>query len=158
MGGEQLIEPSARCEMVENTPDDPRKRKPDITKAETILRWKPTVHPQPPDCTSLLHPYCRSLLRTYRAPNIPPYCLPILRLYCTSLFGPYCTSLLRLYCTSLLHLHIVRITGVHIGVLVIVWKGRGAPLSHLRAGWLIGYGMKRWNGWMHAGTFSHVFS
>ena len=29
--------------MVENTPDDPRQRKPDITKATELLRWEPKV-------------------------------------------------------------------------------------------------------------------
>lgn len=39
----ELIEPSARIKMTENTPDDPRKRKPDITKAKTLLGWEPKV-------------------------------------------------------------------------------------------------------------------
>eukprot|EP01018_Ginkgo_biloba_P020527 Gb_33566 [translate_table: standard] len=39
----ELIEPSATVKMVENTPDDPRKRKPDITKATTLLGWDPKV-------------------------------------------------------------------------------------------------------------------
>ncbi|KAJ7568224.1 hypothetical protein O6H91_01G024000 [Diphasiastrum complanatum] len=39
----ELIEPSASWKLVENTPDDPRKRKPDITKAESILKWEPKV-------------------------------------------------------------------------------------------------------------------
>lgn len=39
----ELIEPSADVKMVENTPDDPRKRKPDITKAKTLLGWEPKV-------------------------------------------------------------------------------------------------------------------
>ena len=29
--------------MVENTPDDPRKRKPDISKAKSVLGWEPKV-------------------------------------------------------------------------------------------------------------------
>lgn len=29
--------------MVENTPDDPRQRKPDITKAKELLGWEPKV-------------------------------------------------------------------------------------------------------------------
>lgn len=29
--------------MVENTPDDPRQRKPDITKATALLGWEPKV-------------------------------------------------------------------------------------------------------------------
>uniref|UniRef100_A0A0C9S8R9 UDP-glucuronate decarboxylase n=1 Tax=Wollemia nobilis TaxID=56998 RepID=A0A0C9S8R9_9CONI len=39
----ELIEPSATIKMVENTPDDPRKRKPDITKAKSLLGWEPRV-------------------------------------------------------------------------------------------------------------------
>lgn len=39
----ELIEPSAVLKMVENTPDDPRKRKPDITKAIAVLGWEPKV-------------------------------------------------------------------------------------------------------------------
>eukprot|EP00897_Mesotaenium_endlicherianum_P003951 jgi/Mesen1/3584/ME000020S03118 len=38
-----LLEPSLKWKMVENTPDDPRKRKPDITKAQTLLGWEPKV-------------------------------------------------------------------------------------------------------------------
>ncbi|CAI5961643.1 unnamed protein product [Closterium sp. NIES-64] len=37
----ELIEPSASWKIVENTPDDPRQRKPDITKAKEILGWEP---------------------------------------------------------------------------------------------------------------------
>ncbi|GKU93458.1 hypothetical protein SLEP1_g7052 [Rubroshorea leprosula] len=29
--------------MVENTPDDPRQRKPDVTKAKELLGWEPKV-------------------------------------------------------------------------------------------------------------------
>ena len=29
--------------VVENTPDDPRQRKPDITKAKELLGWEPKV-------------------------------------------------------------------------------------------------------------------
>lgn len=29
--------------MVENTPDDPRQRKPDISKAKEVLSWEPMV-------------------------------------------------------------------------------------------------------------------
>lgn len=29
--------------LVENTPDDPRQRKPDITKANQLLGWAPKV-------------------------------------------------------------------------------------------------------------------
>lgn len=39
----ELIEPSAETKIVENTPDDPRKRKPDITKATKLLGWDPKV-------------------------------------------------------------------------------------------------------------------
>eukprot|EP00249_Psilotum_nudum_P008745 c21484_g2_i2 orf=462-1529(+) len=39
----ELIEPSATWKMVENTPDDPQKRRPDITKARAILGWDPKV-------------------------------------------------------------------------------------------------------------------
>ncbi|CAM6085778.1 unnamed protein product [Calypogeia fissa] len=38
-----LVGPSATYKIVENTPDDPRQRKPDITKATKLLGWKPTV-------------------------------------------------------------------------------------------------------------------
>lgn len=30
--------------MVENTPDDPRQRKPDITKAQEVLGWEPKIN------------------------------------------------------------------------------------------------------------------
>ncbi|XP_031487140.1 UDP-glucuronic acid decarboxylase 5-like [Nymphaea colorata] len=39
----ELIDPSTKVKIVENTPDDPRQRKPDITKATTLLGWEPTV-------------------------------------------------------------------------------------------------------------------
>ncbi|CAN6442548.1 unnamed protein product [Victoria cruziana] len=39
----ELIDPSIPVKIVENTPDDPRQRKPDITKANTLLGWEPTV-------------------------------------------------------------------------------------------------------------------
>lgn len=29
--------------MTENTPDDPRQRKPDITKAKEVLGWEPKI-------------------------------------------------------------------------------------------------------------------
>lgn len=29
--------------MVENTPDDPKQRKPDISKAKQVLGWEPKV-------------------------------------------------------------------------------------------------------------------
>lgn len=39
----QLIAPEASYKITENTPDDPRQRKPDITKATKLLGWAPTV-------------------------------------------------------------------------------------------------------------------
>ncbi|KAL3697269.1 hypothetical protein R1sor_011345 [Riccia sorocarpa] len=39
----ELIEPSTKYTIVENTPDDPRQRKPDITKATKLLGWSPTI-------------------------------------------------------------------------------------------------------------------
>lgn len=39
----QLINPKVEINMVENTPDDPRQRKPDITKAKELLGWEPKV-------------------------------------------------------------------------------------------------------------------
>ena len=39
----QLINPEVEIAMVENTPDDPRQRKPIITKAKELLGWEPTV-------------------------------------------------------------------------------------------------------------------
>ncbi|KAL0729347.1 hypothetical protein Bca4012_025440 [Brassica carinata] len=39
----QLINPSIEIKMVENTPDDPRQRKPDISKAKQVLGWEPKV-------------------------------------------------------------------------------------------------------------------
>jgi UDP-glucuronate decarboxylase len=39
----ELIEPDVQTKIVENTPDDPRKRKPDITKATKLLGWEPKV-------------------------------------------------------------------------------------------------------------------
>lgn len=39
----QLISPQVEIKMVENTPDDPRQRKPDITKAKELLGWEPKV-------------------------------------------------------------------------------------------------------------------
>uniref|UniRef100_A0A3Q7IYT7 UDP-glucuronate decarboxylase n=1 Tax=Solanum lycopersicum TaxID=4081 RepID=A0A3Q7IYT7_SOLLC len=38
-----LISPKVEIKMVENTPDDPRQRKPDITKAKELLGWEPKV-------------------------------------------------------------------------------------------------------------------
>ena len=39
----QLIKPDVEIKMVENTPDDPRQRKPDISKAKEVLGWEPKV-------------------------------------------------------------------------------------------------------------------
>ncbi|EFJ17446.1 hypothetical protein SELMODRAFT_438351 [Selaginella moellendorffii] len=39
----ELVDSSAKWKVVDNTPDDPRKRKPDITKAKSILKWEPKV-------------------------------------------------------------------------------------------------------------------
>jgi len=39
----QLINPAVEIKMVENTPDDPRQRKPDITKAKELLGWEPKI-------------------------------------------------------------------------------------------------------------------
>jgi UDP-glucuronate decarboxylase len=39
----QLINPDVEIKIVENTPDDPRQRKPDITKATELLGWEPKV-------------------------------------------------------------------------------------------------------------------
>ncbi|XWS09451.1 hypothetical protein CRYUN_Cryun40dG0085700 [Craigia yunnanensis] len=39
----ELINPEVQISMVENTPDDPRQRKPDITKANEQLEWEPKV-------------------------------------------------------------------------------------------------------------------
>lgn len=39
----QLINPNVEIVMVENTPDDPRQRKPDITKAKELLGWEPKI-------------------------------------------------------------------------------------------------------------------
>lgn len=39
----QLINPEVEIKKVENTPDDPRQRKPDITKAKELLGWEPKV-------------------------------------------------------------------------------------------------------------------
>eukprot|EP00850_Spirogloea_muscicola_P003718 SM000015S01218 [mRNA] locus=s15:655765:659171:+ [translate_table: standard] len=38
-----LVKSDAVFKTVENTPDDPRKRKPDITKAKKLLGWEPKV-------------------------------------------------------------------------------------------------------------------
>ncbi|KAE9593245.1 putative UDP-glucuronate decarboxylase [Lupinus albus] len=39
----ELINPDIEIKIVENTPDDPRQRKPDITKAKELLGWEPQV-------------------------------------------------------------------------------------------------------------------
>lgn len=39
----QLIDPTVPVKIVENTPDDPRQRKPDITKAKELLGWEPKI-------------------------------------------------------------------------------------------------------------------
>ncbi|KAF2318726.1 hypothetical protein GH714_010328 [Hevea brasiliensis] len=39
----ELINPDVKIAMVENTPDDPRQRKPDITKAKELLGWEPKI-------------------------------------------------------------------------------------------------------------------
>lgn len=39
----QVVSPGATYKTVPNTPDDPKQRKPDITKAKTLLGWEPKV-------------------------------------------------------------------------------------------------------------------
>ncbi|KAK3422468.1 UDP-glucuronic acid decarboxylase 5 [Eucalyptus grandis] len=39
----ELINPNVKIASVENTPDDPRQRKPDISKAKELLGWEPKV-------------------------------------------------------------------------------------------------------------------
>ncbi|KAK3037810.1 hypothetical protein RJ639_031851 [Escallonia herrerae] len=39
----ELINPKVEIISVENTPDDPRQRKPDITKAKELLGWEPKI-------------------------------------------------------------------------------------------------------------------
>ncbi|KAL6570953.1 UDP-glucuronic acid decarboxylase 5 [Orobanche gracilis] len=39
----EMINPEVKIVSVENTPDDPRQRKPDITKAKELLGWEPKV-------------------------------------------------------------------------------------------------------------------
>ncbi|CAA2983852.1 Hypothetical predicted protein [Olea europaea subsp. europaea] len=39
----EMINPEVKIITVENTPDDPRQRKPDITKAKELLGWEPKV-------------------------------------------------------------------------------------------------------------------
>eukprot|EP00172_Hildenbrandia_rubra_P002137 Plantae.Rhodophyta-Hildenbrandia_rubra.ctg28133.p1 GENE.Plantae.Rhodophyta-Hildenbrandia_rubra.ctg28133~~Plantae.Rhodophyta-Hildenbrandia_rubra.ctg28133.p1 ORF type:complete len:430 (+),score=73.29 Plantae.Rhodophyta-Hildenbrandia_rubra.ctg28133:122-1411(+) len=39
----EVVSPGTDLSFVPNTPDDPRQRKPDITKAKSVLRWEPKV-------------------------------------------------------------------------------------------------------------------
>uniref|UniRef100_A0A5B7BDH2 Putative UDP-glucuronate decarboxylase n=1 Tax=Davidia involucrata TaxID=16924 RepID=A0A5B7BDH2_DAVIN len=39
----QLINPKVKIITVDNTPDDPRQRKPDNTKAKELLGWEPKI-------------------------------------------------------------------------------------------------------------------
>ncbi|KAF9596309.1 hypothetical protein IFM89_008835 [Coptis chinensis] len=39
----ELIDPEVKLVVTENTPDDPRQRKPDISKAKELLGWEPKV-------------------------------------------------------------------------------------------------------------------
>ncbi|KAG6431661.1 hypothetical protein SASPL_109743 [Salvia splendens] len=39
----EMINPKVEVITVENTPDDPRQRKPDITKAKELLGWEPKI-------------------------------------------------------------------------------------------------------------------
>ncbi|RVW66002.1 UDP-glucuronic acid decarboxylase 6 [Vitis vinifera] len=39
----ELINPEVVIKMVDNTPDDPRQRKPDISKAKELLGWEPKI-------------------------------------------------------------------------------------------------------------------
>ncbi|XP_073129727.1 UDP-glucuronic acid decarboxylase 6-like [Henckelia pumila] len=39
----EMINPRVKIITVENTPDDPRQRKPDITKANQLLGWEPKI-------------------------------------------------------------------------------------------------------------------
>ncbi|XP_012851106.1 PREDICTED: UDP-glucuronic acid decarboxylase 5-like [Erythranthe guttata] len=39
----EMINPEVKIVTVENTPDDPRQRKPDITKAKELLGWEPKI-------------------------------------------------------------------------------------------------------------------
>ncbi|CAH9134584.1 unnamed protein product, partial [Cuscuta epithymum] len=40
----EMINEEVKIIKVENTPDDPRQRKPDITKAKELLGWEPKVN------------------------------------------------------------------------------------------------------------------
>jgi UDP-glucuronate decarboxylase len=39
----EVVNPSATTVFKENTADDPGRRRPDITKAKTLLNWEPKV-------------------------------------------------------------------------------------------------------------------
>lgn len=39
----EMINPDVKIITVENTPDDPRQRKPNITKATELLGWEPKI-------------------------------------------------------------------------------------------------------------------
>ena len=39
----EVVDPGATIEFKPNTADDPHKRKPDISKAKTLLKWEPKV-------------------------------------------------------------------------------------------------------------------
>ena len=39
----ETVNPSVEIVYRDNTPDDPQQRRPDITKAKTILDWEPKV-------------------------------------------------------------------------------------------------------------------
>ncbi|XP_029120235.1 UDP-glucuronic acid decarboxylase 6 isoform X2 [Elaeis guineensis] len=39
----ELVDPTVQVKIVENTPDDPRQRKPDIAKAKGLLGWEPKI-------------------------------------------------------------------------------------------------------------------
>lgn len=38
-----MINPNVKIITVDNTPDDPRQRKPNITKANELLGWEPKI-------------------------------------------------------------------------------------------------------------------
>lgn len=40
---QETIDPNAKIEYRPNTEDDPHKRKPDISKAKSLLGWEPKV-------------------------------------------------------------------------------------------------------------------
>lgn len=43
IGTLQIINPKVEIITVENTPDDPCRKKPDITKAKQLLGWEPKI-------------------------------------------------------------------------------------------------------------------